>query len=483
MRPDRAVIDIGSNTVRLVVYTGPLRVPRAWLNESVNARLGRDLPVTGNMPPKAMKQALAALARYTTILRDLRIDDVLTVATAAVRDAANGPEFLKQVRDLGLDPRLLSGEEEANGSASGVIGAFADAHGTVADLGGGSLELIEVAQGACHHGVSLPLGTLRLAALGQAGPGKLAQTVRRMMGEAGWAADHPGTLYLVGGTWRAFASYAIHAGSYPISDPHGLHLDREQAQRIARELAGMAPADLADIPGISSARAASLPDAAALMRALLGELKPAGIVASSWGLREGLLYQRLPASIRGEDPLALEVACFAEPRGGSLELARAIAAWGGHSLPSAKRARLQLASTQLALAAASIEPKLRSRNVHEWAMGRRWIGLGSADRAWLAAALRASIGKVAPVPELERLASSPSLQEAVGWGLCVRLGRRLAAGSDATLKTSQITADDCRLTLIVGPDRQHMITPKVINDLKNLASWRSLEPVIAPSPP
>jgi exopolyphosphatase/guanosine-5'-triphosphate,3'-diphosphate pyrophosphatase len=123
-QPDRAVIDIGSNTVRLVIYSGSARAPEVWLNERVVARLGRDLAVSGAMPDKAMDYSLGALARYAAIVEDLGIADVQTVATAAVREASNGAEFLERVREIGLAPRLLSGEEEARGSASGVIAAF-----------------------------------------------------------------------------------------------------------------------------------------------------------------------------------------------------------------------------------------------------------------------------------------------------------------------------------------------------------------------
>src|SRR5690606_21586095 len=161
----RAVIDIGSNTVRLVVYDGPQRVPRTMWTEKDVARLGPDLAETGRIPAEASEQALAALARFALLTRELGVTDVQTVATAAARDAENGGEFLERVRALGLAPQLLNGEEEAIAAAYGVIGAFPDARGTVADLGGGSLELVAVEDGACRDGATLPLGTLRLPAL------------------------------------------------------------------------------------------------------------------------------------------------------------------------------------------------------------------------------------------------------------------------------------------------------------------------------
>ena len=312
--PDRAVIDIGSNTVRLVVYCGSRRVPEVWLNERVSARLGRDLAATNSLPDKAIDAALAALKRYAAIIEDLAIEDVQTVATAAVRDAENGPQFLAQVRALGLQPRLLSGEEEAFGSAFGVIGAFPGAQGTVADLGGGSLELVMIEREDCHDGVSLPLGTLRLPALRQRGPRAFAKAVKKDMAKAGWAAAHPGPLYMVGGTWRALAVYSMRGRRYPLTDPHAYRLDTPSADALAKRVARMSSAQLAAIPGISSSRAAGLPDAAAMLRIMLAELQPDGVVFSSWGLREGLLFQRLPADVRRQDPLLAAVSRFAAPR-------------------------------------------------------------------------------------------------------------------------------------------------------------------------
>ncbi len=475
-RPDRAVIDIGSNTVRLVVYAGSQRAPETWLNESVSARLGRDLSATGHMPGKAIDQALAALARYATIVADLGIDDVQTVATAAVREADNGAEFLARVRSLGLSPRLLSGEEEAQGSAFGVIGAFPGAQGTVADLGGGSLELVMVEHGDCHDGVSLPLGTLRLPVLRERGPDKFRKAIAREMGKAGWAAAHPGPLYMVGGTWRALAAFAMHGSDFPLTDPHAFALAPDEADRVAKEVARVTPADLAAVPGISASRANGLPDAAAMLRVMLAELQPAGLVFSGWGLREGLLFQRLGPDVRREDPLLAGVAEFAEPRGASGALAEFMAAWTAPAATGEDGDRLRLAATQLALAAKHVEPNLRSRHAYEWAMDKRWVGLDPAGRVRLAAALLAASGKIAPPAELERLASWDLLREATGWGLAIRLARRLAAGSGATLRASALERDGDKLVLVLKPERAHVVSDKVLSELKNLAQWLALEP-------
>ena len=273
IHPPRAVIDIGSNTVRLVLYEGTARAPETVWNEKVAARLGRDLSETGRIPDEAMDEALAALARYALIIEDRGIDSVQTVATAAARDAQNGAEFLSRVEALGLSPRLLSGEEEACASAFGAIGAFPGADGMVADLGGGSLELVSIGDGECKDAVSLPFGTLRLPAQ-RASSEDFAGTVHQALSSVGWTSDHGGPLYMIGGTWRALAHYAMRDSDYPLTDPHGFCLSVEDAHALANDLIDADPDKLVQISGISAMRASYLPDAAALLCPLLDELKP-----------------------------------------------------------------------------------------------------------------------------------------------------------------------------------------------------------------
>jgi exopolyphosphatase / guanosine-5'-triphosphate,3'-diphosphate pyrophosphatase len=477
LRPDRAVIDIGSNTVRLVMYAGSQRTPRTWLNEKVAARLGRDLSETGTMPGKAVDQALAALARYALVLADHRIGDVQTVATAAVRDADNGTEFLEKVRALGLSPRLLSGEDEAQGSAFGVIGAFPGARGTVADLGGGSLELVMVEDEDCHDGCSLPLGTLRLPALRKRGPDGFRKAIEKELANAGWAATHPGPLYMVGGTWRALAAYAMDVWEYPLTDPHAYTLSPDDAENVARDVAKMTPDMLSAKPGISASRAAGLPDAAAMLRVMLAELEPESVVFSSWGLREGLLFQRLAPDVRAQDPLLEAVAEFAGPRGASRQMGESIAAWTAEAVGGGgeKTEKLRLAATLLCLAAVHVEPNLRVRHAFEWAMDKRWVGLDAEGRARIAAALLAACGKAAPPAELERLATAEALHEAIGWGLAIRLARRLGAGSDAALRVCRLERTKGKLALVVSADRAQSVSDKVVGELKNLAHWLNCE--------
>lgn len=481
-RPDRAVIDIGSNTVRLVVYAGPRRAPEVWLNEKVTARLGRELSETGRLPDKAIDIALSAIARFAALLPDIGVEIVDTVATAAVREAENGPELLERVRALGLDPRLLSGQEEALTSAQGVIGAFPGAHGTVADLGGGSLELVKLDEGLCSEATSLPLGTLRLPVLREDGPAAFRKAVTGALKGAGWAVAQSGPLYMVGGTWRALAAYAMRQADHPLTDSHGFALSRDDADAVAGKIARTSPEALAAISGISASRAAGLPDAAAMLQTMLAELQPEGIIFSSWGLREGLLFSRLAPAARDQDPLMAGITNFVAPRGGSATLATMIAAWtapaasNGATPGSKGNERLRLAAIMLSLATARLEPNLRPRHSYDWAMHKRWMGLDPRGRAMIAAALLAACGKPAARPALERICGAEDLREAAAWGLAARLCRRLGAGSRLSLLTTALKVEDGRLVLWFDETRAQLASDAVRRDLKALAQWLGLEP-------
>lgn len=478
LAPARAIIDVGSNTVRLVIYGGPERAPVVLHNEKVTAKLGKGVAETGRLSKKATASALAALARYRCLLDLKGVTRVDLVATAAARDAADGPEFLDRIARLGFSPRLLAGEEEALTSAAGVIAAFPDAAGVVADLGGGSLELVDVAAGAASHGVSLPLGTLRLATLRAGNPAALSGQIGSMIAAADWTAAPGTTLYLVGGSLRAFARAAMQQLAWPADDPHGFTLPADEALVMARGLAARTAAELGPVPGISSARLASLPDAAALLHALIRHLAPSRLVFSSWGLREGVLFTGLDPAVAALDPLAEGVAAFAAHRGCTREEARAVAAWTeGVSAPG--DATLRRAATALSLAAAAVEPNLRAEFAVAWALRKRWVGIEARGRAMLAAALLANTGALDLPKPWRRLASAADLAEAQAWGLAVRLCRRFTGDSPAALAASSLARDGDSLRLTVTPAIAPLVNEGVERDLKALAQHLGLKPIRA----
>lgn len=477
----RAVIDIGSNTVRLVIYGGPPRAPEVLWNEKVSARLGRDLEKTGAMPAAAMDDALTALARYALIVRDLGITQVETVATAAPRDAVNGGEFVARVAALGLDVHVMSGEEEARASAWGAIGAFPGARGMVADLGGGSLELVRISEDDCANGASFPLGTLRLPAL-RADAGferKAAKLLRRA--EQDFASECGQPLYMIGGTWRALATYAMRRADHPLTDPHGFTLDANQAMAVARQVMSSKPAQLAQLRGISTMRAEKLPDAAALLLVLLDQLGPEALIFSSWGLREGLHFQRLALTQRACDPLLAGVAAFVGERAAFAADAAMVADWtAAASLDAGEGTeRLRLAAAQLALALHRVEPNLRAAHALEWALDKRWVGVDFSARAMLGAALRSSLGITELHPRLLPLASEGDLRRATAWGLAFRVAQRLGAGSAAALSAARLAVQESELVLSIDASHAALASASMVKDLKALAIWLGLEPCLA----
>lgn len=471
----RAIIDIGSNTVRLVIYGGAPRAPTVLFNEKVVAQLGLGVAQDGRLTADSVALAVRGLARFAAILRDFEIVEVDTVATAAVREAANRDALLEEVRRLGLAPRVLSGAEEAETSALGVIGAMPQAKGIVADLGGGSLELVRVGDGRVEHGISLPLGTLRLAEMRRDHGGTLRKAVGQALRE--WDDGAGDTLYLVGGTWRAMAIHALGQDGRGLTDPHGFSLDARQAKALTQSLLSTPPARLADDPRIAAMRAAKLPDAAVLLQALLKRLEPARLIFSSWGLREGLLYAALSPAARSQDPLLAGVTGFGAANGVAPLLATRVAGWTAGAIPTQASGseRLRLAATTLALASMRIEPNLRTQHAVEWALYKRWVTITGPERAMIAATICGN-GNVADMPpELTRLASAEQLGQAFAWGLAIRLARRLGAGSVRSLEASRLEIAGDRLVLTIADSHRDLYAQPTAKDMRLLAERLGLE--------
>lgn len=284
----QAIIDIGSNTVRLVIYGGSPRAPVVLYDDKIAAGLGRGVVARRKLDRRSTSLALATLTRFAALLRLVRPQRLTVVATAAVRDAANGAAFVAQVRALGLPAVILSGEEEAKASALGVIGAHPGAHGMVADLGGGSLELARIKGEAVRECVSFPLGVMPVAKIRSGGRGRLRKAVKEAVGPLRWMNKVEGRrLYLVGGAWRALFRVNAHLTGGNLEAA----ISADKARALKAVVRDMGVRRLAAIPGVSSARAAQLPHASALLSALVAETGVADVQVSLTGLREGLLMQ------------------------------------------------------------------------------------------------------------------------------------------------------------------------------------------------
>ncbi len=446
------IIDIGSNSVRLVVFTGARRSPALLFNEKVMAGLGRSLVETGAIDKAAMEAAKTALARFAWLAREMGVDRLRTVATAAVRDATNGAELLDAATALGLDPEVLTGEEEATAAGLGVLSAIPDADGIVGDLGGGSLELVRVVAGTVTDRASFPLGVLRLAAIREKGKGQLDRHVARLMTDAGWTGRGKGLpLYTVGGSWRALAQLDMHLTGYPLPVIHGYAMPNEEIARLGRTLAHIERSKLKAITNLSSARLPTLSDAASLLSSLVRKLGCTGTVASAHGLREGLLFARLGDVERREDPLIAAAREEGQRLGRFPEHGDLLDAWIAPLFVAETDdlARLRHAACLLADVGWAANPEFRAERGVEIALHGNWVAIDARGRALIAQALWTSLGGGTDSPDpLGRLAPHDELALAVRWGLAMRLGQRLSGGVAGPLQRTRLSLEEAKLVLV-----------------------------------
>jgi exopolyphosphatase/guanosine-5'-triphosphate,3'-diphosphate pyrophosphatase len=297
-----AIVDIGSNSVRLVIYEAQTRVAATLQNEKSICGIGRDMVTTGRLHAEGCTAALEALARFRMIADGLNVETRDAVATAAARDASNGAEFIRRAEAAwGRPIRILAGEDEARIAAEGVVAGIPEADGLAADLGGGSLDMVSVKDGHTGAAYTMPFGPLRLMDQAKGDPDKARDIVDR--GLRGIGDISAPALYAVGGIWRSFARVDMEEQNYPLHVLQHYIIPRNRALRLCRLLAGLSKDSVRKIKVVSKRRAESLPYGAVVLERLLEAGSIKDVVISAFGLREGLLYARLPAEERIKDPL------------------------------------------------------------------------------------------------------------------------------------------------------------------------------------
>jgi exopolyphosphatase / guanosine-5'-triphosphate,3'-diphosphate pyrophosphatase len=469
----RAIIDVGSNSVRLVVYEGPARTPFVIYNEKVQARLGRSLPETGRIDAEAYARTLRACRRFKTLVDAMGIKQCRTVATAAARDAANGPEFLADLAAIGLAPELLSGEAEASASAAGVISAFPGADGIVGDLGGGSLELIDVRAGNPGRRASFPLGVLLLPARRAGGDKAFRDDVAAMLHKDGWAATGARRpFYLVGGSWRALGHLDMHLTGSALPGVHGYEFDKRRIAPLRAAIAEAGPRLSKTVAAISSSRVAGIDDAALLLGEVGAVLGCERMIVSMFGLREGLLYRELGKKARKQDPLLAAVSDYARRRGNRLWQGDAVAEWIAPVFAGDDPGEERIRRAACHLAAVDLHPQSETRARHglELAWLGGWIGLTGAERAMLAQALWTAWSGKGRCPQVGETAPEGALRRALGWGEAIRLAERLSGGVSAVLGGSVLTRAGSDLTLAIDPARRDLGGDVVVKQLGALAT-------------
>ncbi len=456
-----AVVDLGSNSVRLVVFEGCGRNPVAIFNEKAVLRLGRGLQDTGLLNPEAMEQAVTVMNRYHTIARAMRADPFEVLGTAAVRDAANGPLFVAalQQRMPGVPIRILSGEDEAEYSASGVLCGIPDADGVLADIGGGSVEVVRLAVGTRREARTLKLGVIRLAERAGGDVARARAIVEAELAEVPWLAEGSGgDLYVVGGAWRALARMHIAQTGYPLNMIHHYTVNREEMREITGLIAASPRRVLERMPGAPRRRLDDLPFAAVVLRRVLRATAARRVVFSANGLREGWYMAQVPPAVRAEDPLLAAAREMAGHYARDATLPPGLLAWTDPLFPGEAAAwrRLREAACWMSDIGSHDHPEYRAEQAFLRVLRQPGVGMDHQARAFigLTLALRYEAEPDAPFLALARgLLSPEAVQRATVLGCALRLAYTLSAGTPDLLAATRLDVSGAlalRLTLGSG---------------------------------
>ena len=439
---DAAVIDVGSNSVRLVLYRLDGRALWTVYNEKVLAGLGRDLAATGCLAPAGVETAMVALGRFKALIDASRPNQVFAVATAAVRDAVDGPAFKQRVEaETGLTLRVLSGAEEARYAALGVLAGAPASTGLVGDLGGASLELTPLESDKVGDGVTLPLGPFSFAEYGRFDGARIEAAVARQLRPLG-ARFQTHTLNAVGGAWRNLAFLHMQLSHYPLEIIHQYEIGRNDALEALRFVRQQSRASLERIEGISRRRVDALPHAAVVLEGLIEHLGVQRVVMSAYGLREGLLLEAMRPADRRRDPLIEGCAALGSRYGVADALGTALDAWLSGAFATLepvfgnRDGVLLAAAARLAELGAQLHPDHRAELIFDQVLRAPISGMTHPERAFLACASYARHTANAALPEpfiLARLLSPERLLRARALGAALRLGCDLSGRSPELL--------------------------------------------------
>jgi len=470
------VVDIGSNSVRLVIYDRLVRSPLALFNEKSLCAIGRNMVRTGVLDEEGSNAALAALARFQEVARSVGVVRLETFATAAVRDARNGAEFVARARNaIGTPIRILSGEDEARYAAEGVLAAIPDADGVVGDLGGGSLELSFVSQGQHSGGVTLPFGPLRLMDMSDGRPDRARPIVdaeieklkdlERLKGKA---------LYAVGGVWRNIARMHLENIQHPVRVLHHYEIARDRAIEFAGLIAGLSRKSLESVAGVTRKRAEAIPYGAVVMERLLKVGRLDRVIISAFGVREGLLVSKLSAAERARDPLLSACEDMAQRLGREPALGGILEQWTAPLFPGVDKGfeRLRQAACHLADTGWRGHPDHRAEQVYHDVLNAPLLGIDHPGRSLLALSLFHRYGGADD--RLERRALRFIGEEAASrartLGLALRAGLVLAGPAPSILNASSVRLTTGALVLSLPKRHQALVAEVSIKRFEILSS-------------
>lgn len=454
------IVDIGSNSVRLVVYAGIRRNPVVIFNDKVMAGLGRGLATTGHLDPEGVTRALAALRRFRALADELGVQNLVVTATAAVREASDGPQFATEVEKVSkCKLHLIDGEEEARLAALGVLSGIPDAHGVVGDLGGGSLELIPITHGVMGEGITLPLGPLRLENI-EVGELDLEAYVEKEIAGVDWLKSMAGrSLYIVGGAWRNLARIHMADCDYPVRVLHHYTIPASDARQLTTLIEHLGPQTLGKIPDISSRRISALPLSALVLSKVIEASGVKDVVVSANGLREGVLFDQLSDEERQKDPLIAGCHDLASRLVRYPEHGDELEVWTRdlfRDTEDARGARLRHAACILADLGWFVHPDYRAGHAMDQIMLAPVSGIDHPGRVFLARSgyHRHAGGKTSGlVSDTKHMLSPQEAERAQTLGMALRLSFTLCASRPGVLPHT--TLHQVKNTLVLEIDRSH----------------------------
>ncbi len=453
------VIDIGSNSVRLVVYSGVMRTPVPIYNEKSTCGLGRDIEATGRLHPEGIDKAFRALRRFKVLATEMGLVQLDALGTAALRDAEDGQDFVDTVKkEIGLVIKVLSGKQEAKRAGLGVLCGIPDADGIVADLGGGSLELVDVHNGEFSNHATLPLGTLRLSASSNQNIDKAEEIANHYFAAESWISSTKGrSLYAVGGAWRALARVCIAHMNYPLHVLDNFTLTRQQAISVFELISNLSPQTLDKIRSIDKARLVTLPLAAMVLQRLLEISRPEKLVFSIYGMREGQFYKDLPEKIKVTDPLISAAEELSRGAGRDPKTGHEAFTWLDSLFPgeTPAQSKLRLAACLLRDVCWAEHPDYRAEQAFLRVLRLPFMGLEHEDRAGLALAMfyrYRSDDTSEAIEQAHAMLDDSRIHRVRTIGLGLRLAYSLSGGMPGILPKTKLDVGETTIVLTLPAD-------------------------------
>jgi len=483
------VIDVGSNSVRLVLYERASRAPATLFNEKVLAALGEDLTDAGRLSPASMERALTAIRRFMLVAKSADAKALTIVATAAARVAANGPEFIAEIeKATGVPVRVLDGREEAEMAACGVLCGFWQPDGVVGDLGGGSLEIIDVGDDRLGAGESYALGTLRLKSDSGNSLGKAASLVSEQLTASRQLTLLPGrAFYAVGGTWRSLVRLHMATAGYPISVMHHYAVPAEEMAEFCAKVITDGVDSFKEAAVVSKARKALVSWGAVVLRQIIARGKPSEVIASALGVREGLIFSALTPAEKARDPLILASEELAMLRARSPQNCVELTDWTAAVFEalgireSEEEKRLRIAACLMSDIGWRAHPDYRGDQAIAIISNMALYGIDHPGRGYLAEAIHDRYGGLADGaarPAAGTLCPPRLLQRARILAAAFKVAYVLAPGVAGILPQTRVSFEDDRLVLWLPADLAGLDGERPQRRMKQLARMINAESAI-----